>query len=538
MKVKLIYNPVSGNGVFKYNLDYIIDRFQSKGIEIVPYRTGNREKMQKVLSSLKEEDYDRIIAAGGDGTVNQVINGLLKNNIDLPLGIIPVGTANDFASYLRLPGSIEEACDIILADNYNLCDVGQINNDYFINIASAGFLIDISQKTDVGLKNTIGKMAYYLKGIEELPNLKPFNIKVQSPDQNFAGEALFLLIMNGKSAGGFRAVAPSASVNDGLLEVIILKSCSLIEFMPLFVQMRTGEHINNPIVSYFRTSELTISCDSKMATDLDGEKGPDFPLNIKCLPQKLKILSRKNYADVLPTEESFNFSDVKKMFEQLSANINVPKPDGQRNVVSDIGKLVKDLPKHNAFIYINKGSLSEEYFEEAEKTLDNGYLYIVLSSTGSAAGETIRRVTKKEYSHASLSFDDNLKTIVSYNGGENIYSPGLNEEMIEFFCQKDDANIIIYKIKASREQKEKVLNEVKNINEQGSSYNVLGLFLPYSHKKNIMFCSQFVYCMLEAAGLTYFEKQPEKVKPTDFVELDYERKLEYCSKLFTDDILK
>ncbi len=108
--------------------------------------------------------------------------------------------------------------------------------------------------------------------------------------------------------------------------------------------------------------------------------------------------------------------------------------------------------------------------------------------------------------------------------------------MIEFFNQKPDANIVIYKIAATREQKESVLNEIHKINEQGSSYNLLGVF-GYSHKKNIMFCSQFVYTMLKVTGLAYFEKRPEEVKPMDFIELDYERRLEYCSRLFLNEKL-
>ncbi|PKM81262.1 MAG: hypothetical protein CVU89_09595 [Firmicutes bacterium HGW-Firmicutes-14] len=96
--------------------------------------------------------------------------------------------------------------------------------------------------------------------------------------------------MNGRSAGGFRLAAPYASVDDGLLEIIILKSCTLMEFMPLFLQIQTGEHINNEKVTYFRAGELTIECDTKIATDLDGEEDPGFPLQIKCLPRKLKIL--------------------------------------------------------------------------------------------------------------------------------------------------------------------------------------------------------------------------------------------------------
>ena len=209
----------------------------------------------------------------------------------------------------------------------------------------------------------------------------------------------------------------------------------------------------------------------------------------------------------------------------------------ENKTAKDLAEILKDLPRHRVFSYVNRSSVNSGYFESAEKTLDNGYIYIVLSSTGSPAGEFIRRFTRKEFSHSSLSFDENLETIISYNGGENIYSPGLNQEMIEYFNKKPDANFIVYKIKAGREQKEKILEEIKLINNQGSSYNVLGLFLPYSPKKNIMLCSQFVYTMLKVGELNYFNKRPEQVRPMDFVELDQFESLEYCNRIFINQSL-
>ena len=207
----------------------------------------------------------------------------------------------------------------------------------------------------------------------------------------------------------------------------------------------------------------------------------------------------------------------------------------ETKTAKDLAELIKDFPRHKVFRYGNRCSVSEEYFEAAERTFDNGYIYIVLSSTGSPAAEFISRFTKKEYSHSSLSFDENLETIISYNGGENIFSPGLNQEMVEYFNKKPDANFIVYKIKAEREQKERILEEIKIINNQGSSYNVLGLFFPYSPKKNIMLCSQFVYTMLKVGELNYFNKKPEQVRPMDFVELDYAESLEYCNRVFINE---
>ncbi|PAB59991.1 YegS/Rv2252/BmrU family lipid kinase [Anaeromicrobium sediminis] len=547
MKVMLIYNPISGNKSFKNHLDYIIEKFQEQDLQIIPHRVKNIDLLEKVISSLNEKEYKKIVIAGGDGTVNQVVNVLLKYDVNLPIAILPAGASNDYATYFNLPKNIEEMIDIILNDNYTSCDVARINDRYFINVASLGFIVDMSKNVEKDFKNNISMFKQYLKGVEGIPGLKRIPIRVTTKHIVYEEDIYFMLIMNGKSIGGFKKVAPFASINDGLLDVFIFKKCPLYDLFPLLVKVVNGEHFSSPYVKYFQTDHLKIECDEEVSTDLDGEEGCDFPLDIKVVNKKLRINTKANNEDGFSSLRSFSFYDVKNTFGQVT-NVSkgvlkeIKRPLSDINIevaaVEDIKTIIKDLPRHNTFSYVNKESLEEEYFMEAQKTLDNGYLYIVLSSTGSAAGKIIGKVTKREYAHASISFDEELKTIISYNGGENIYSPGLNQEMIEFFNKKKDANIIVYKIKATREQKEIVLNEIRKINEQGSSYNLLGLFLPYSCKKNIMFCSQFVYTMLKVANLEYFNKKPEEVRPTDFVELDYERVLEYCSKMFLNEILE
>lgn len=543
MKIKLIYNPISGDGTFKNNLDYIIEKFQQKGFNIEFFRTTSEEALEEVISVIDEKEYKKILIAGGDGTINQVVNLMMKFNINLPIGIFPVGTSNGYAQYFNLPNKIEEIVEILLRDNYTYSDVGLINNKFFVNVASLGRLIDIGQRTNPEVKNNLGVMAYYLNGIKEIPRLKPFNIKIESKELNYDGRILFMLVMNGRSAGGFSKIAPFSSVNDGKLEVFIFKECALYRLAPLFLAILNGEHINNPNVLHFKTEELMVDSEIDVSTDLDGEIGPDFPLNIKVTPQKLKIITRFNNEDRCSPKRNYSFYDVKRAIQSISKGVfnevqRYASIKNDRNVVKDITKLIIGLPRHNTFNYVNKRSLSEEYFKIAEETLKNGYMYIVLSSTGSVAGETIAKVTNKDYSHSSLSFDEDLKTIVSYNGGENIYSPGLNVESLEFFYQKEKANVLIYRLKANYHQKKEILDNIRIINEEGSSYNVLGLFWPYSHRNNIMFCSQFVYTMLSKVRLNYFDKRPETVKPTDFVELDYERNLEFCEKIFIKDIVQ
>ncbi|MEJ2043542.1 MAG: hypothetical protein P8X74_20975 [Reinekea sp.] len=197
----------------------------------------------------------------------------------------------------------------------------------------------------------------------------------------------------------------------------------------------------------------------------------------------------------------------------------------------NIKELAEDLPRNNSFEYINNGSLTEAYFEKAQASMNDPHVYIVVSNTGSAASEVIGIFTRKQFNHVSISFDEQLDTIVSYNGGEKIYPPGLNAEMIDFFNKKEDASIGVYRLKVSPEQKQAMIDIVRDINSEGSAYNLIGLVFKYSHRPNIMFCSQFVYSLLQKVGAAYFEKQPERVQPTDLVELDYFRKLEFVRLL-------
>jgi hypothetical protein len=218
-------------------------------------------------------------------------------------------------------------------------------------------------------------------------------------------------------------------------------------------------------------------------------------------------------------------------FNELVENINALKDIVNRGQDSfskeNIDVLLQDMPRHNSFRYINKGSLTDEYFEIAYQTLDDLNIYIIVSNTGSPASEIISIFTKKQYNHASLSLDRNLKTIISYNGGERLYPPGLNMEMVKYFNKKKDSSIIVYSIPITLEKKKLIIDKINEINRQGNAYNLIGLVFKFSFKPNIMFCSQFVYKMLKLAEVHYFDKRDGKIKPTDLIELDYYRKLQY-----------
>lgn len=293
-KVLLFYNPNAGSGLFKSNLDLIIEKFQRKKLYVIPVRADRKGILHEVMSSINPEEYRKVIAAGGDGTINLVVNEMIQNKIDLPIAIFPSGTANDFAYYFDIPHDIDGMLKIALEEHYTYTDIGRVNDKYFVNVAAMGFLVDVSQKTDPNIKNTLGIISYYLKGFTEIPNLRPIPVKITSEEYTSEDRIYFMLVMNGRSAGGFKRIAPLAEVNDGLLDVMLFKEMSPLELMPLLFNVMTGQHHENKNVVFFQTRKLLIESEQEVGTDIDGEKGAEFPLDIEVLPRKFRINTAVN----------------------------------------------------------------------------------------------------------------------------------------------------------------------------------------------------------------------------------------------------
>jgi diacylglycerol kinase (ATP) len=290
-KVRFIYNPYSGENSIVNELDNVIKLHQEANLTVVPYRIQRGRDLTEALEII-DETYSYILIAGGDGTVDSLVNAMKQKNVNLPIGILPVGTANDFGKFIHMPTDIEEACKQILDSKPVAIDLGKINNKYFINVASTGLFTDISQKTDVNLKNTMGKLAYYLKGLEELPNFRKLKVKISSKECDYEGEMYLLLVFNGQTAGNFN-LATEAEVTDGKLDVVMFKAIAIMELLPLFIKLLKGEHLDSDKVVYFKTDDVYIESSENIVTDIDGERGPDFPLRIHCIKGGIKLLGIK-----------------------------------------------------------------------------------------------------------------------------------------------------------------------------------------------------------------------------------------------------
>lgn len=290
-KVKLIYNPNSGEKRISSNLDNIIQIYQSNGYIVVPYRISSEENSEKAFEGI-DNTYHHILIAGGDGTIDRTINNMIELGIKIPIGVLPTGTANDFSKAIHMPFEISEAVHKIINSKPKKIDIGKINNKYFVNVASAGMFTDVSQRINPDLKNSIGRVSYYIKGIEEALHLRKFNISVDSQECSYNGDMYLMLIFNGKTAGNLN-LAYKAELDDGYLDVIIFKAMPIPKSIPLIINLLKGDHLDNyseEDLLYFKTKKIKIECSDDLVTDIDGEKGPDFPLEIECIKDGIEIL--------------------------------------------------------------------------------------------------------------------------------------------------------------------------------------------------------------------------------------------------------
>ena len=293
-KIKLIYNPYSGNQSFKRSLHECIAIFQEAGYETHVYSMMEKGDIDRHIADLPVDIYDAIAVSGGDGTLSIVINALLRHGRDIPILAIPSGTANDFASSLRIPKEMEEACALI-KNAPVFCDAGAVNDRYFLNVCAIGFLADISQIVDKDLKNSLGNIAYYMTLLGKLTNLAPLRVKITGSQKTFEEDIYLFLALNSSGIGGFSKLSPSASVSDGLFDFIIVKAVPLPDFAMIIFKLLSGEHLNDPNIIYFQDNYVKIESlsdhESCRSTDIDGETGPCLPVVIENRHNALRIFT-------------------------------------------------------------------------------------------------------------------------------------------------------------------------------------------------------------------------------------------------------
>ena len=258
---------------------------------LVPF---NKAKKPRIVHEALERGATRIIAGGGDGTINAVANAIVgdgRAKPDVTLGICPLGTANDFARGCELPvDDLAECLRIGCERDGREIDVGVLNGRNFINVASLGFGAEITATTPIKLKKALGGAAYTLMGMIKAMNLTPYTGRVVIPgDETIEGSMLFAAVGNNHFAGGGFDVAPMSKIDDGLLDLVAITTDQGMQLSNLSAEIEDPMNPDNKHVFYRQLAEFTIESDQKLHCNLDGEPVRKKKLHFSILPRHLRV---------------------------------------------------------------------------------------------------------------------------------------------------------------------------------------------------------------------------------------------------------
>lgn len=289
-KILFIYNPFAGKGKIRSNLSDIVEVLSSADFEITVYPTQH-EKDAFNLAAEKAKDYDVIVCSGGDGTLDEVVGGVLRCGKKIPIGYLPCGSTNDFASSLDLPRNLIDAAKVITDGELFSCDVGRFSENTFVYIAAFGMFTEVSYETPQPIKNAIGHAAYLLEGIKSIPELRAYHISMDCNEDHVEGDFVFGMITNTTSVGGIKNITGKyVELNDGLFEVTLIRMPkNPMELNGIVSDFLNGNR-NADCVYYAKTDHVRIHSDEVIAWTLDGEYGgAHVDVDIGCLPNAIDI---------------------------------------------------------------------------------------------------------------------------------------------------------------------------------------------------------------------------------------------------------
>ena len=261
-KLFFVFNPKAGKGKIKTALMDIVDIFNKGGYEVV-IRATQYPKDAYEMTRKYADKVDLVVCSGGDGTLDEVVAGLVETGSKVPVGYIPAGSTNDFAGSLFIPKNMVAAAEMIMEENVYRCDIGKFNKQTFTYIAAFGLFTDVAYETDQDLKNILGHLAYLLEGVKRLFDIQSYHMKVTTEDEIFEDDFMYGMITNSRSVGGFKNLTgKNVDMNDGLFEVTLITTPK-------------NPMDNSDLIYTFKTSRIRIQSDEAVAWTLDGEYGGD-----------------------------------------------------------------------------------------------------------------------------------------------------------------------------------------------------------------------------------------------------------------------
>ena len=298
-RLLFIYNPHAGKELLKPKLADVIDIFVKAGYEVVAYPTQAYRDAYKKIKKYDSSEYDLIVCSGGDGTLDEVVTGMMKRDRDKrePIGYIPTGTTNDFASSLHIPRGLLEAADNAVNGEVFACDAGRFNDDIFVYIAAFGLFTDVSYQTKQSMKNVLGHLAYVLEGATRIFDIPSYKLKVTHDGETIEDEFIYGMVTNSRSVGGFRnMIGKNVVFDDGEFEVMLIRTPKNPLALQEIIGALLSSQINTKHIYSFKTGEIHFESVEEIPWTLDGEFGGEHDsVCIKNAKQALKI--------VVPEEE-------------------------------------------------------------------------------------------------------------------------------------------------------------------------------------------------------------------------------------------
>ena len=287
----LIVNPTAGKEKAKYYKNDLVLQLRTM-FEVVELRettkAGDATAWAKEAS---EKGYDAVFSMGGDGTLNETVNGLARAGQAVNFGFIPLGTVNDLARALHIPLQPEEAIAALKDSKLVKVDIAKVNDRYFVNTIAAGAMPEAVGNVSIEQKTRLGPMAYFLTGIKALQSRETSLFKIESELGVEVRRSPLIVAMLTNSVGSFNNIAPLAKVDDGTIWLAVFKEFNYLDILKIIPEILAGLPINSEYMTLQQVKKVRISVvdDEKLTTNMDGDKGPDFPLALTVLPSFLTV---------------------------------------------------------------------------------------------------------------------------------------------------------------------------------------------------------------------------------------------------------
>jgi YegS/Rv2252/BmrU family lipid kinase len=276
LKLFFIYNPHSGREQIRTRLYDILQVFSEAGFELTVHPTRKAKDATYQIEQLPD-DYDLVVCSGGDGTMDEVVEGMMHRQKKIPLGYIPSGTVNDFAASLKIPKNMAKAAQIAVQGKNFPCDIGTLNQEHFVYIAAFGIFTDVAYSTSQDVKNVLGHMAYLLEGVKRLANIPSYHMRLDCEELQAEGDFIFGMVTNSRSVGGFKnIIGRKVQFDDGVFEATFIRTPqNAVELQEILAAILIKE-IDSKYMYSFRTRKITVESDQAIPWTLDGEYGGEW----------------------------------------------------------------------------------------------------------------------------------------------------------------------------------------------------------------------------------------------------------------------